>query len=96
MEKLTYNEQKKEYEKSISTISKITNKLTSHIKCMSHPCGSYNGDTLTILKNMNIQLGFKQIMSMEPEKGMSKINNSFLEIARQDHAEIIQRVDYDK
>jgi peptidoglycan/xylan/chitin deacetylase (PgdA/CDA1 family) len=96
IEKLTYNEQKKEYEKSNSIISKITNKLTSNIKCMSHPCGSYNGETLTILKKMNIQLGFKQIMSVEPEKGMSKINNSFLEIARQDHAEIIKRVDYDK
>ena len=35
---------------------------------------------------------FKQMMTIEPEKGMKKINNSFLEIARQDHAEIVKRM----
>ena len=60
------------------------------IKFMSHPCGSYNNHTLEILKELGIELGFKQIMIIEPEKGMKKINNSFLEIARQDHAEIIK------
>jgi peptidoglycan/xylan/chitin deacetylase (PgdA/CDA1 family) len=96
LEKLTYEEQKKEYEKSISVISRITNKSTSSIKCMSHPCGSYNKDTLEILNKMDIRLGFKQIMSVESEKGMKKINNSHLEIARQDHAEIIKRINYEK
>jgi len=96
LEKLTYEEQKKEYEKSISVISRITNKSTSSIKCMSHPCGSYNKDTLEILNKMDIRLGFKQIMSVESEKGMKKINNSHLEIARQDHVEIIKRINYEK
>ena len=59
---------------------------------MSHPCGSYNNHTLEILKELGIELGFKQIMIIEPEKGMKKINNSFLEIARQDHAGIIKRM----
>ena len=36
--------------------------------------------TLEILKELGIELGFKQIMTIEPEKGMKKINNSFLEI----------------
>ena len=31
-------------------------------------------------------------MTIEPEKGMKKINNSFLEIARQDHADIFKRM----
>ena len=57
---------------------------------MSHPCGSYNYNTLRILKELGIELGFKQIMTIEPEKGMKKINNSSLEIARQDHAQIIK------
>ena len=48
---------------------------------MSHPCGSYNVHTLKILKNWE-QIGFKQIVTFEPEKD-EKINNSFLEIARQ-------------
>ena len=59
---------------------------------MSHPCGSYNNDTLEILKELGIELGFKQIMTIEKMKGMKKVNNSFLEIARQDHAEIYKRI----
>mgnify|MGYP007072081061 CR=1 FL=1 len=56
---------------------------------MSHPCGSYNNDTIEILKELQIKLGFKQIMTIEPEKGMKKINNSSLEIARKNHCEIM-------
>ena len=92
LEQFNYEEQKKEYVKCISIISKILDKPQNEIKWMSHPCGSYNDNTLQILKELDIKLGFKQIMTIEPEKGMKKINNSFLEIARQDHAEIITRM----
>lgn len=92
MEKLSYEEQKLEYKKCISIISKILNKSESSIKFMSHPCGSYNQDTLKILNELGIKLGFKQIMNIEKDRGMKKINNSFLEIARQDHAEIIKKL----
>ncbi len=92
IEKLNYEEQKKEYESSISFISKIINKPQSDIKFMSHPNGSYNNHTLEILKELGIELGFKHIMTIEPEKGMKKINNSCLETARQDHAGIIKRM----
>ena len=92
LESLSYEEQKKEYVKCISIISKILDKSQNEIKWMSHPCGSYNHNTLQILKELGIELGFKQIMTIEPEKGMKKINNSFLEIARQDHAEIVKRM----
>jgi len=88
LEKLNYDEQKNEYEKCLSSISNILDKTKNEIKYMSHPCGSYNNDTLEILKELGIELGFKQIMTIEPEKGMKKLNNSFLEIARQDHARI--------
>ena len=90
LEKLDYEKQKFEYEKCISLISKFLGKSMNEIKYMSHPCGSYNEDTLKILKELGIELGFKQIMTIEPEKGMKKINNSNLEIARQDHAKIIK------
>ena len=92
LEKLNYDEQKDEYEKCLSSISNILDKPKNEIKYMSHPCGSYNKDTLEILKELGIELGFKQIMTIEPEKGMKKINNSFLEIARQDHADIYKRM----
>ena len=92
LEKLNYDEQKDEYEKCLSSISNILDKPKNEIKYMSHPCGSYNKDTFEILKELGIELGFKQIMTIEPEKGMKKINNSFLEIARQDHADIFKRM----
>ena len=92
LEKLNYDEQKNEYENCLTSISKILDKPKNEIKCMSHPCGSYNADTLKVLEELGIELGFKQIMTIEPEKGMKKINNSFLEIARQDHADIFKRM----
>ena len=92
LEKMNYDEQKNEYEKCLSSFSTILDKPKNQIKSMSHPCGSYNNDTLTILKELGIELGFKQIMTIEPEKGMKKVNNSFLEIARQDHADIYKRM----
>ena len=90
LENLSYDEQLTEYENNISTLSEMLNKSRKEIKYMSHPSGSYNKDTLEILKNIGIELGFKQIMTIEPEKDMKKINNSFLEIAREDHAEIMK------
>ena len=76
-ENLSYDQQKSEYKKCLSSISNILKKPKNEIKSMSHPCGSYNNNTLQILKELGIDLGFKQIMSIEKEKGMKKINNSF-------------------
>ena len=59
---------------------------------MAHPSGSYNNNTLQILTNFGIELGFKQIMTVEYEKSMQKINNSFLEVARQDQADIMKMI----
>ena len=56
---------------------------------MSHPCGSYNKTTLEVLKKLKVDIGFKQIMTIEYDKGMKTINNSNLELARQDHADIM-------
>ena len=92
LETLSYEEQKQEYKQCISNISKILGKSQNEIKWMSHPCGSYDNNTLQILKELGIELGFKQIMTIEPEKGMKKINNSFLEIGRQDHSAIVKRM----
>ena len=92
LEELSYEEQKKEYEQCLSSLSKVLNKQKNEIKVMSHPCGSYNDNTLEILKELGIELGFKQIMTIEKERGMKKINNSSLEVARQDHSEIFKRM----
>ena len=92
LENLNYDEQKNEYQKCLSSISRILNTSKKDIKYMSHPCGSYNNDTLEVLKELGIELGFKNIMTIETEKNMKKINNSFLEIARDDDAKIYNRM----
>ena len=90
LETLSYDEQLNEYQNNISILSDLLKVNQSEIKYMSHPNGSYNQNTIKILTDLGIELGFKQIMIIEPEKGIKKINNSFLEIARQDHAGIIK------
>ena len=90
IEKLSYESQKEEYKKNMNIFSEILKIQKSEIKFMSHPSGSYNNDTLEILKSLGIELGFKHIMTIEVKRGMKKINNSSLEIARQDHATIIK------
>jgi len=92
LEKLDYDAQHDEYEKNLLSISKILNKPKNQIKHMSHPCGSYDKNTLKILKKLGIELGFRDLMSIDPEKGMNKVNNSFVEIARENHATIYKKM----
>ena len=87
-----YEDQYEEYSKNLSILNKILNKNSYNIKSCSYPCGSYNEDSLRILKELGIEIAFKDSMKIEKEKGMSKINNSFLEIARQDHSNIFKRI----
>ena len=88
---LNYNDQKREYTKNLIILKKLFPKIKK-INCMAHPCGSYNTETLNILNRLKIKVGFKQIMKIENEKKMKKINNSNLEIAREDAVNIINRM----
>tara|TARA_B110000037_G_scaffold105900_1_gene123054 strand:- start:998 stop:1963 length:966 start_codon:yes stop_codon:yes gene_type:complete len=88
IQKLSYDEQKSEYEQNLYKISKLLNKPIDKILSMSHPCGNYNDDTLKVLKELGIEIGFKSTMTMEKEN--KKINNSPLEIAREDHSKILK------
>ena len=90
LEKLSYEEQYDEYSKNLSILNDLVSSSFSKINSMSHPCGSYNENTKKILENLNIQIGFKQIMT--PDKGMMKINNSKFEIAREDHSNIMRAI----
>ncbi len=88
LENLSYKEQRNEYETNLSSLSKILNKSKNSIKCMAHPSGSYNNFTLKILKEIGIELGFKHSKAIETKRGMKKINNSNLEVARENHSKI--------
>ncbi len=89
---LSFKDQKKEYSTCLKILSKILKKKSDSIKTASHPLGKYNNDSLKILKELGIELAFKDSMHIDKEKKMKKINNSFLEIARQDHIEVVKKM----
>ena len=61
-------------------IIKILKKSSNYIKFSSHPCGSYNKNSLKVLKELGIDIAFKDSMTIDYEMGMNSINNSSLEI----------------
>ncbi len=58
---MSNSEQLDEYEKNMSILTSI---IGSEIFSMSHPCNSYNDETLKILQNMNVNLGFRADMDL--------------------------------
>ena len=56
--------------------------LKKDVISMSHPCNSYNRETLEILTNLKIKIGFRANM----KSGF----DSYLEVPRIDHAEILK------
>ena len=86
MSKLSNNEQELEYKNNYKYIKSICKK---RILSMSHPLNSYNNTTLKILKKMGIICGFKANAQIE---NASKINPSFLELAREDAANVLQQI----
>ena len=90
IENLPYSKQKLEYSTNLDSLSKILKKNSNFIKFSSHPCGSYNKNSLKVLKELGIDIAFKDSMTVDYEMGMNSINNSSLEIARQDHIEIVK------
>jgi len=87
LETLSYDEQLKQYTNNLNIVSSILKCKTTNIVSMSHPNGSYNSNTLKILENLGIEIGFKHLMLNE---NIKKINNSKYEIARQDHKEVMR------
>ena len=77
MSKLNYEEQYIEYKKNLDHL----NSIVGDVVCMSHPCGDYNEDTLTVLDEMGIRIGFRSSLSETTIKGR-------FEIPRDDHANI--------
>jgi peptidoglycan/xylan/chitin deacetylase (PgdA/CDA1 family) len=92
IEGLSNKKQRIEYEKNRTILAKILNKNKNSFFSMSHPCGSYSNSTLQILKDLRVNLGFKQMMKVDKNRGMSRINNSHLEIAREDHTTILKKI----
>lgn len=81
LKKMSSSEQLDEYEKNKNILTSI---IDSEIFTMSHPCNSYNEETLKILQEMNINFGFRANMDL----GYS----SSLEYPRIDHALLIPKI----
>lgn len=76
---LPVEEQEREYRLNYDILHDL---LSERPTTVSHPCGSYNQATLTILDKLGILLGFRATMAQE--------NFSRLEYPREDHANIIR------
>lgn len=85
MEDLVYNVQKEEYSKNYESILKILG-FDNKINSMSHPCNSYNNDTLDILDLLEIEIGFRANMC-------KRDNYSIYEVPREDHMNIIREIE---
>ena len=83
LHKLTKEEQRIEYNTNYKF---LTNIIKKDIISMSHPCGNYNSDTLDILEDLGIKIGFRSNLGV-------KHINSPLEIPREDHTNIISQID---
>ncbi len=90
IEHLPFDLQKMEYVQNQQDLSKILNKPIKKINSMSHPLGSYNETSLEILRSLDVSLGFRDNMSINNK--MKNINNSNLEIAREDHSLIMRKL----
>lgn len=77
MNSLSLEQQMEEFSKNKSHLQNL---LGRPITTMSHPCNSYNEDTLQVLSDINIDLGFRA--------NMAPGFNSNFEIPREDHINV--------
>lgn len=85
LEYFSRDKQLNEYKKNNEILEEIINKK---ISTMSHPNGSYNLETLDILNDFDLRIGFKA--SMELDRNMKEYNQSKFEIMREDHTNILK------
>ena len=79
MSSLSYSGQLDEYQRNLEHLQSLVGDVVSQ----SHPCGDYNDNTLKILSDMGIQIGFRSSLS-------TTVIRSKLEIPRDDHANILK------
>ncbi|QDT90115.1 Polysaccharide deacetylase [Gimesia algae] len=70
-----------EYKTNYDTLNEILNATPETV---SHPCNSYNHETIQILQDLKIKIGFRSNMA-EP-------HSSLLEFPREDHANIMGKI----
>lgn len=86
LSKLSYSAQMEQYKRNYIHIKNVCGKNPIS---MSHPCNSYNDDTLKILNQLGVLCAFRSNMAAPEGK---KINTNALEIAREDHSNILREM----
>ena len=87
MASLPYEEQLNEYKNNVRHIESA---LSVAPLAMAHPANSYSDVTLQVLSSLGIRCGFRSNMS--PSKPGEPLNANRLELAREDHANIMRRL----
>ncbi|MGE4345348.1 MAG: polysaccharide deacetylase family protein [Geoalkalibacter sp.] len=80
LDKYSRNEQWEEYSNNKAFLEQC---IGDEIWAMSHPCGRYTADTLKLLRDLGIDIGFRSSLSVP------QIHSS-LEIPREDHANLVK------
>lgn len=80
---LSFDEQHDEYKKNYTHLERVCGLPPT---AMSHPCNSYNEDTLNVLSRLGIRCGFRA--NMFAKRG-NALNVSDFEIAREDHSNLM-------
>ena len=89
LKNLSIKRQKIEYRKNYNFLKHFLK--IKKIDCMSHPSGSYNRDTLKILKSYKLKIGFNSSTNINRSVS-NKINASNLEVARVDHTNLMKLI----
>jgi peptidoglycan/xylan/chitin deacetylase (PgdA/CDA1 family) len=76
--------QRTEYRRNRDHITRVTGRAPLS---MSHPCGSYTSETLALLAEMGIPIGFRA--------NMAQSDYSLLELPRIDHAVLLKQLNLD-
>lgn len=84
---LPYEDQVEEYSKNAAHITAICGRAPV---AMAHPANSYTAQTIDILNALGIRCGFRS--NMTPGRDGARLNPSSLELAREDHANIMRRL----
>ena len=84
IDNLSREQQREEYERNLDYLKSILGG-NAEVKAMSHPCGRYNADTLSVLRGLGIEIGFRSNMSHVEGR-------SLLELPREDHANIVRKI----
>lgn len=81
---LSPEQQRREYELNYASVQEV---IGSPPAAMSHPCNSYDSETLRILKNLGIRIGFRANMVR-----LKNYVDPSLEHPREDHANVMKQM----